>query len=97
MESWIKFPDWARENSYSTENLSKSAFQYACDTDLNFFEFLHSHPPNGLHFDQFMTGYRQGRPAWMDAGFYPVEERLISGFEPKNNDALMVDIGGIGS
>lgn len=30
----------------------------------------------------------------MDAGFFPVEERLIAGFEETEDAALLVDVGG---
>lgn len=39
-----------------------------------------------------MGGYHQGRPSWMDPGFYPVKESLIEGFD--SNSAMIVDIGG---
>jgi hypothetical protein len=41
-----------------------------------------------------MGGYRQGRPSWMDDGFFPVQEKLINGFDPTDDGALLVDIGG---
>lgn len=45
-----------------------------------------------------MVGYFTGRPAWMDEGFYPVEEHLLKGFDANDKDAvLFVDIaGGVG-
>lgn len=41
-----------------------------------------------------MGGYRQGRPSWMDDGFYPVKERLLDGADTASDAALIVDIGG---
>ncbi|KAH7122174.1 S-adenosyl-L-methionine-dependent methyltransferase [Dactylonectria estremocensis] len=63
-------------------------------TDLNFFEHLHNNPPYGQQFHHHMGGYRQGRPSWMDAGFFPVQEKLIKGFEEAEDAALLVDVGG---
>ncbi|KAL3292617.1 O-methyltransferase B [Colletotrichum asianum] len=38
--------------------------------------------------------YRQGRPSWMDEGFYPVKERLLDGFDNSGDGVLLVDVGG---
>lgn len=64
------------------------------NTELNFFEHLHN-VGCGEQFNALMGGYHQGRKSWMDAGFYPVKERLVDGFDAVNKDAAMiVDIGG---
>lgn len=39
-----------------------------------------------------MGGYHQGRPSWMDPGFYPVQENLVEGFNTET--AMLVDVGG---
>ncbi|AEO63824.1 uncharacterized protein THITE_2039657, partial [Thermothielavioides terrestris NRRL 8126] len=58
---------------------------------------LMAHPPYGMQFNHHMGGYRQGRPSWMDPGFYPVEERLIQGAKTDADAAFLVDIaGGVG-
>ncbi|KAH7001129.1 S-adenosyl-L-methionine-dependent methyltransferase [Ilyonectria destructans] len=71
-----------------------SPLQHGYRTKLNFFEHLHNNPPYGQQFHHHMGGYRQGRPSWMDTGFFPVEERLIAGFEEAEDAALLVDVGG---
>ncbi|KAF7542596.1 hypothetical protein G7Z17_g11439 [Cylindrodendrum hubeiense] len=71
-----------------------SPLQHGYKTKLNFFEHLHNNPPYGQQFHHHMGGYRQGRPSWMDAGFFPVEERLIKGFKEAEDTTLLVDIGG---
>ncbi|KAL2755543.1 hypothetical protein ACRALDRAFT_1076879 [Sodiomyces alcalophilus JCM 7366] len=69
--------------------------QVRCKTDLNFFEYVQANPPWGQYFNHHMGGYRQGRPSWMDDGFFPVQERLIDGADTSDPDAaLLVDIGG---
>jgi len=41
-----------------------------------------------------MTTYRAGKPMWYDPGFYPVQERMIMGFDSSISDVLLVDVGG---
>lgn len=69
--------------------------QWGYKTKLNFFEHLQANQPYGEQFHYHMGGYRQGRPSWMDAGFFPVQERLIEGFDATADDSvLLVDVGG---
>lgn len=90
-----KFPEYASKNGYKTPNsISDGSMQYAYDTQLNMFEYLQANPPRGVQFNHHMGGYRQGRPAWMDQGFYPVQERLVEGVDTGADAALIVDIGG---
>jgi hypothetical protein len=41
-----------------------------------------------------MSAYRAGKANWYDPGFYPVAERLVEGFDSRNNEALVIDVGG---
>lgn len=41
-----------------------------------------------------MSAYRAGKPNWYDPGLYPVEERMIAGFDDTVSDVLLVDVGG---
>ena len=41
-----------------------------------------------------MAGYRTGRPSWMDANFYPVDENLVRDARMEDTDVFLVDIGG---
>jgi hypothetical protein len=67
-------------------------FQLGFSTELHFFEWLATNPEYQVRFMNHMSAYHQGRPSWMDAGFYPVEERLVKGL---HEDApLLVDVGG---
>jgi len=89
------FPTYARKTGYKTPNsISDGPLQHAYQTDLNMFEWLQAEPPHGVQFNHHMGGYRQGRPSWMDAGFYPVQQGLLDGFEEGSAAALLVDIGG---
>ena len=41
-----------------------------------------------------MAGYHQGRPSWMDTGFYSVKDRLLKGMAVDEHAATIVDVGG---
>lgn len=41
-----------------------------------------------------MSAYRAGKPAWVDPGFYPVEERLAAGYDPDISETMLIDVGG---
>jgi hypothetical protein len=66
--------------------------QIGFNTDLHFFEFLATNPEYPVRFMNHMAAYHQGRPSWMDAGFYPVQERLVKGLD--RDAPLLVDVGG---
>lgn len=72
---------------------TNSAFQLGYKTDLHFFDFLKANPERAEQFTNHMSVYHQGRPSWMDDGFYPVPT-LTEGTNIGNDDVLLVDIGG---
>lgn len=89
-----QFHVWADKNNWQTPNsLFDGPYQHAFNTELNFFQYLQANPPYGEQFNFHMGGYHQGRPSWMDPGFYPVQKNLIDGFD-KDSGAMLVDIGG---
>ncbi|KAI2618196.1 S-adenosyl-L-methionine-dependent methyltransferase [Hypoxylon sp. NC1633] len=89
------FHEFVKKNNYEAPNdMAAGALQYAYKTDKNMFEHLRSLPPYGELFNLHMAGYHQGRPSWMDPGFFPVQERLIGGAEKSDTAAFLVDIGG---
>lgn len=45
-------------------------------------------------FNNHMTAYHEGRPSWMDADFYPVQQELVEGACIDAEAVLMVDVGG---
>jgi hypothetical protein len=69
-------------------------YQFAFRTEMNMFEYMHAHPPLGMQFDNHMSGYRQGRPSWMDHDSYPVEEQLFQAMDTSPEAVLLVDVGG---
>ncbi|KAL4921359.1 S-adenosyl-L-methionine-dependent methyltransferase [Aspergillus aurantiobrunneus] len=94
--SFNGFPEHFKARAYQSPSLGSldGPFQQAHSTPLSFFDWIVATPPNLQHFDSFMTAYRAGKPNWYDRGFYPVAERLISGFDASASDTLLVDIGG---
>ncbi|ORX92631.1 O-methyltransferase-domain-containing protein, partial [Clohesyomyces aquaticus] len=94
-ESCSKFPEYMAKTNYATPNNSANGpYQYAFSTKMNMFEYMQAHQPLGKQFNHHMGGYAQGRPSWLDPGFYPVEERLVKGMESSPNAVLLVDVGG---
>ncbi|KAL4802514.1 S-adenosyl-L-methionine-dependent methyltransferase [Aspergillus unguis] len=70
-----------------------AAFQDGYRTDSHFFNFLGANPSFAEQFNNHMTAYHQGRPSWMDEGFFPVPS-LTEGLEIGAEDVLLVDVGG---
>ncbi|KAL4800798.1 S-adenosyl-L-methionine-dependent methyltransferase [Aspergillus venezuelensis] len=95
--SFNGFPSHFISRDYKAPQLGslKGPFQKAhgCQGQ-PFFEWLVANPPNLQHFDSFMSAYRAGKLNWYDVGFYPVAERLITGFEGGKDHILLVDVGG---
>ncbi|KAK3990479.1 S-adenosyl-L-methionine-dependent methyltransferase [Cladorrhinum sp. PSN332] len=90
-------PSYARATGYKTpKSMLDGNLQFAHDTKLNMFEWLMANPPGGECFNLHMGGYAHGRPRWFGAGFYPVRERLLDGFDSNSSSssALLVDVGG---
>lgn len=90
-----QFHIWANKTGWKTPNsISDGSYQLAYNTELNFFQYLQANNPLGFQFNHHMGGYHQGRPSWMDAGFFPVKERLVEGFDNSEGSAMIVDVGG---
>ncbi|KAK5164213.1 uncharacterized protein LTR77_009907 [Saxophila tyrrhenica] len=90
-----KFSEYAATTAYQEPRSAEHGpFQYAYNTSLNFFAYLQARDPLGVQFNHHMGGYRQGRPSWMDGGFFPVYERLIQGARTDTEAVLLVDVGG---
>ncbi|KAL1855243.1 hypothetical protein VTK73DRAFT_8590 [Phialemonium thermophilum] len=95
MAALARFHEFAKLKNYQTPTqIDDGSLQYAYNTKRNLFEHLQANPPYGEQFNHHMGGYRQGRPSWMDDGFYPVKERLIEGADTGPDAAFLVDIGG---
>ncbi|KAJ4378633.1 hypothetical protein N0V86_005503 [Didymella sp. IMI 355093] len=93
--SFSRFSEYMQATSYANPSDGKpNPYQFAFRTEMNMFEYMHAHPPLGMQFDNHMSGYRQGRPSWMDRDFYPVEERLFKDIDTSPETVLLVDVGG---
>lgn len=92
--SFNGFPEYFKNSEYNSPTLggTDGPFQEAHKTNLPFFEWLVATPPHLQHFDSFMSAYRAGKPNWHE--FYPVAERLTTGFDASISDVLLVDVGG---
>ena len=56
--------------------------------------YLGEHPELLQCFNNYMAGYRQGKPSWVEPDFYPVTERLGKPLKAGETTVLLVDIGG---
>lgn len=96
MQALARFHEFARANGYqSPDDVLRCPLQYGYGTELDCFAWFAANPPYARQFGEHMGAYRQGRPHWMDEGFYPVRERLLDGFDREAGDGvLLTDVGG---
>ncbi len=88
----MKIPAYFASQGYrNPDDALHGPFQYAMDTESLLFEWLNAHPGVARAFSNHMSAYNEGRPQWMDEGFYPIVERLEG--VPKDQ-VLLVDVGG---
>ncbi|KAJ5172351.1 hypothetical protein N7492_004944 [Penicillium capsulatum] len=91
----LALPAFLKKNGYrNPTSPTNTAFHMGHNTDMGFFEHVQQEPTTAKQFNNHMGVYAQGRPRWMDPGFYPVQERLIDGAEIGDEDTLLVDVGG---
>jgi hypothetical protein len=88
----LALPAQLKKTGYKNPaNGTDCAFQLGFETPLHFFDFLKEHPEAASQFNNHMSAYHQGRPSWMDSGFYDVPALIKAVGE---EDALLVDMGG---
>jgi len=68
------------------------AFQWIHSTSLGYFDWLNEHPVLAESLNVAMSGIRGLAKHWAD--WYPVQERLLDGFQQDSEDVLLVDVGG---
>lgn len=89
-------PGYLKDTKYKNPgDIVDGPFQYAHRTKEPFFVWLGQRPEHFEHFNNYMSGYRQGKRSWMDEGFYPLKERL--GYDTQSHDkteVFLVDVGG---
>ncbi|TPR01014.1 Transmembrane amino acid transporter family protein [Aspergillus niger] len=90
----LALPAQLKKTDYRNPSDGKNcAFQRGFRTPLHFFDFLEKNPIHAIQFNNHMSAYHQGRPSWMDVGFYPVLS-LVAEANISDQDVLLVDIGG---
>ncbi|KAL8703633.1 MAG: hypothetical protein Q9201_003203 [Fulgogasparrea decipioides] len=88
-------PAYLKSISYGhPTNVADGPLQYAHKTASSVFVWLHENPELASCFNNYMRGYRAGKPSWLDPGFYPVAERLGNGIKEGTEEVLLVDVGG---
>ncbi|KXH26158.1 O-methyltransferase [Colletotrichum simmondsii] len=93
--TFSNFPLYLKKHDWSiSADPREGPMQDVIGKDNNFFKHMMTNRPAG-EFQNHMAGYRQGRPSWMDDGFFPVSERLVKGADSSPEAAFLVDIGGI--
>ncbi|MCJ1303486.1 hypothetical protein MMC08_006296 [Hypocenomyce scalaris] len=93
--SFHGMPAYFKKTGYrNPTDISDGPFQYGHKTDAPFWAWLGERPSHLGWFNNYMSGYRQGRPSWMDPGFYPVNDRLIHQSLKAEGAVLIVDVGG---
>ncbi|KAL4746853.1 hypothetical protein BDW72DRAFT_183937 [Aspergillus terricola var. indicus] len=91
----LALPAFLEKTKYrNPTSATDTAFQLGYNTDKGFFGHLQQEPITAKRFNNHMGVYAQGRARWMDRGFYPVGERLVDGAAIKQDDVLLVDVGG---
>ncbi|KAF9891654.1 hypothetical protein FE257_003666 [Aspergillus nanangensis] len=93
MTSLAKIPEFLRENKYQhVEGAINGPFQYAHKIDNIIWEWVATSPELLDTINTFMEGDRGSRPSWLT--WFPVEERLVEGFEGGDQEVLFVDVAG---
>ncbi|KAK4125427.1 S-adenosyl-L-methionine-dependent methyltransferase [Parathielavia appendiculata] len=91
----LALPSYLRKTNYtSPTSMTDGNLQY--DHDIKF-NCSSGYTPMSAAWPSTSTwaAYSHGRPKWTDAGFYPVQERLLDDFDASCPDAaFLVDIGG---
>ena len=89
-------PDYFKQNGYKLPTDAVSGpFQFAFNTPLETYTYWATQPAVADNFNTFMAGKLNANKtgqSWDE--YYPVEEKLINGFDASISDALFVDIAG---
>ncbi|OJK01987.1 hypothetical protein ASPACDRAFT_50756 [Aspergillus aculeatus ATCC 16872] len=96
-QGFLALPTFLAQTHYANPTSpTETAFQLGHRTTLNFFEHVQREPDTARRFNNHMGVYAQGRPRWMNPGFYPVQQQLIEGAVPAIGDegVLLVDVAG---
>lgn len=64
----------------------------AFDSKSHFFTLLQEREEILSTFSTFMTCHKRGRPEFPDV--FPIDAKLVEGFQKEKNDVIFVDLGG---
>ena len=96
----LQAASYFKETKYQNPNdMRDGIFHHVNDCKgQTFFEWAapqNEKPPGPLHqFGHMMTAWSESRKHWMDAGYYPVAERLSRNVKHDKAAVLLVDVGG---
>lgn len=89
----LALPDYLQKIGYQNPSDQKHApFQDGHRTEESLFEWISKRPELLHNFNMWMTGQREGRANWLD--FFPLEEKLLTGFKDDGDAVMFVDVGG---
>lgn len=71
---------------------SETRAEYGHNTPPPIFDWMKEHPLLHQQFGNFIAGYTQGRPSWLD--FFPAEDQPAKGLNEADDVVLLVDVSG---
>jgi len=91
-----RLPEYMKDTTYrNPSDPAGGPFQFAHDTKDPFFPWLMGHEKYMTSFNQYMGGYRVGKPTWLDPGLYPIDSTLTLDTQGEaEKGVLIVDVGG---
>jgi hypothetical protein len=93
MVSVAKLPEYLSQNHYKNPLGARGGpWQCALGIEETLWEWLAQRPDKLQECNTFMEGDRGSRPSWLE--WFPVQERVIDGFQGGDNDVFLVDIAG---
>ncbi|KAJ6117897.1 hypothetical protein N7523_005760 [Penicillium sp. IBT 18751x] len=93
MPSLAKTPEFFRQTSFqSPTGAHNGPFQFGERTEKSLWEWFSQNPDSGNDFNTYMEGNRGDNISWVD--WFPVQERLIDGYQASQGDVLLVDVAG---
>jgi hypothetical protein len=93
MPLYSKAPEYFRGRGSQTPlESNKGLFQYVENTEESMWSLMSKKHEEMEEFYIHMAGRRANLPAWAD--WFPVQERIIDGFEDEKGDVLLVDVAG---
>lgn len=93
MPTLAKVPEFLRKNGFKNpEGATTGPLNYAENFPQSVWEWFASDPGKFDVCNTFMEADRGSRPSWLE--WFPVEDRIINGFDATHGDKLLVDVAG---